>query len=170
MTKTEYGRILGIEWGGILRERWDDTTRTVATYDATGTPTGTRPYTAAENAAADAAAAAKAAEQARKADRASIIGTALVWLAADSQQAATRAKQIAAAITSLDAQIAAVNAYTFAGANVTAINASLNSALKPQLVATLQRQRAIGVMLQELMVARDKHGDALVWLGRYLTS
>lgn len=26
-----------------------------------------------------------------------------------------------------------------------------------------------GVMLAELMKARDRHGDALTWLGRYLT-
>ena len=42
---------------GILRERRDDTTRTVTTYGPTGQVTNTRPYTAAENAAADAAAA-----------------------------------------------------------------------------------------------------------------
>ena len=40
--------------GGVLRERRDDTTRTVTTYDDDGTPT-TRPYTEAENAEADAA-------------------------------------------------------------------------------------------------------------------
>ena len=38
---------------GALRERRDDTTRTVTTYDATGAVTSTRPYTASENAAAD---------------------------------------------------------------------------------------------------------------------
>ena len=32
--------------------RWDDTTRTVTTYDETGAVTSTRPYTAEENAAA----------------------------------------------------------------------------------------------------------------------
>ena len=42
---------------GILRERRDDTTRTVTTYDENGAVTSTRPYTTAENAAADAAAA-----------------------------------------------------------------------------------------------------------------
>lgn len=155
---------------GILRERGDDTARTVTTWDSAGIPIGTRPYTAAENAAADAESLAEAAQQARDSDRTSIVSTALVWLAADSTQAATRAQHIADAITALDTQIASVQGYTFAGATVTAINTSLNSALKPQLVAMLQRQRAIGVMLQELMVARDRHGDALVWLGRYLTS
>ena len=43
--------------GGVLRERRDDATRTVTTYDATGTVTSTRPYTAAENTDADARAA-----------------------------------------------------------------------------------------------------------------
>ena len=42
---------------GVLRERRDDTTRTVTTYDESGQVTGARPYTTAENAAADAAAA-----------------------------------------------------------------------------------------------------------------
>ena len=45
---------------------FNDTTRTVTAYDATGAVTSTRPYTAAENAAADAAAQAQAdAEAAR---------------------------------------------------------------------------------------------------------
>lgn len=46
---------------GVLRERWDDTTRTYTAWDASGVQTSTRPYTAAENAAADASAAALAA-------------------------------------------------------------------------------------------------------------
>lgn len=40
---------------GVLRERWDDTTRTYKAWNASGQQTSTRPYTAAENAAADAA-------------------------------------------------------------------------------------------------------------------
>ena len=38
---------------GILRERRDDTTRTVTTYDTAGQVAETRPYTAQENADAD---------------------------------------------------------------------------------------------------------------------
>ena len=38
---------------GSLRERWDDATRTITTWDAAGTLTSTRPYGAAENAAAN---------------------------------------------------------------------------------------------------------------------
>ena len=46
---------------GVLRERADDTTRTVTTYGPTGQVTNTRPYTTAEStAAADAAEQAKA--------------------------------------------------------------------------------------------------------------
>lgn len=41
---------------GVIRERRDDTARTVTTYDASGAFNSTRPYTADENAAADAAA------------------------------------------------------------------------------------------------------------------
>lgn len=44
----------------LYRERADDESRTVTTWDAQGTVTGTRPYTDAENAAADAAIAATA--------------------------------------------------------------------------------------------------------------
>ena len=40
---------------GILRERRDDTTRTVTTYDETGAVTSTRPYTEDEHVAADTA-------------------------------------------------------------------------------------------------------------------
>ena len=47
--------------GGVLRERRDDTARTVTTYNAAGALLTSRPYTTAENAAADAAAAALAA-------------------------------------------------------------------------------------------------------------
>ncbi|MBK6556087.1 MAG: hypothetical protein IPG16_02355 [Comamonadaceae bacterium] len=39
--------------GGVLRERWDDTSRTLTTWSATGTLTGTRAYTPAEAAEAD---------------------------------------------------------------------------------------------------------------------
>jgi YD repeat-containing protein len=41
---------------GVIRERRDDTTRTVTTYDEQGNITSERPYTAEENAAADQAA------------------------------------------------------------------------------------------------------------------
>lgn len=42
---------------GVLRERWNDTTRTYTAWNASGVQTSTRPYTTAENTAADAAAA-----------------------------------------------------------------------------------------------------------------
>ena len=37
----------------VLRERWDDASRTYTAFNASGVQTSTRPYTAAENAAAD---------------------------------------------------------------------------------------------------------------------
>ena len=46
---------------GVLRERRDDTARTVTTYSAAGALLTSRPYTTAENTAAGAAAAAQAA-------------------------------------------------------------------------------------------------------------
>ena len=52
---------------GVLRERRDDTARTVTTYGPTGQVTNTRPYAPAENAAADARAAASAAQDAARA-------------------------------------------------------------------------------------------------------
>ena len=41
---------------GVLREEWNDDTRTYTAWDENGTQTESRPYTAEENAAADAAA------------------------------------------------------------------------------------------------------------------
>lgn len=52
---------------GVLRERRDDTSRTVTTYDTAGQVTGARPYTTDENAAADAAEQARAADAAARA-------------------------------------------------------------------------------------------------------
>lgn len=45
-----------LDTAGVLRQWWDDGTRTYHEYDAAGVETLTRPYTAEENAAADAAA------------------------------------------------------------------------------------------------------------------
>ena len=71
---------------GILRERWDDDSRTVTTYDETGAVTSTLPYTATENAAADARVAAAAEQAARAAqqaiDRAILDATAALMAAA----------------------------------------------------------------------------------------
>lgn len=133
---------------------WNSTETTIARDTVTGVETIIAPSEAVE----------------REAARATIITDALVWLAADSAQAATRTAQITAAIADIDAQIASVNGYTFAGTTVTAINASLNGALKPQLVSILTKQRGIGVMLQELQAARARHGQQIAWIGRLLTS
>ena len=65
-----------IHASGVIRERGDDTTRTVTTHDETGAITSTRTYTAEEDAAADAAIAAQAAtaqyEAQQAADRAAL--------------------------------------------------------------------------------------------------
>lgn len=58
--------------GGVLRERWDDTTRTYTAWNASGVQTSTRPYDAAENALADAAVASAAVAAARVANRAAV--------------------------------------------------------------------------------------------------
>lgn len=56
----------------VLRERWDDTTRTYTAWNAAGVQTSTRPYTATENARADAEVAAAAVVAARAANRAAV--------------------------------------------------------------------------------------------------
>lgn len=66
---------------GVLREKWDDTSRTYTSWDATGAQTSTRAYTAEENARADA----EAATALQDANRASIedaLATALAELQA----------------------------------------------------------------------------------------
>ena len=52
---------------------------------------------------------------------------------------------------------------------MTGINASLNNALKPQIVAMLRKLRGAAVMLDELNTMRDRHNDALAWIGRTIT-
>ena len=65
---------------------WNDTTRTVTTYDEAGAVTSTRPYTVEENAAADAAIAAQAAaaqyEAQQAADRGALDALAMAASAA----------------------------------------------------------------------------------------
>lgn len=65
---------------------WNDTTRTVTTYDEAGAVTSTRPYTVEENAAADAAIAAQAAaaqyEAQQAADRGALDALAMTASAA----------------------------------------------------------------------------------------
>ena len=56
----------------ILRERRDDTSRTVTAYDEAGVEAETRPYTEAENVVADAAVAAQAADARREAARVTV--------------------------------------------------------------------------------------------------
>lgn len=98
-----------------------------------------------------------------------IINQAITWLQQDSDQAESRIGQIQSAINAVDTQIAQINAFTFNGASVGQVNAQLNNALKPMLVSILTRQKQVAQQLQELNEARDKHGDALAWLGRYVT-
>ena len=106
-------------------------------------------------------------EQAARAEaRRALVEEALVWLRNDSSQAENRVQQIQAAITAIDQQIGQVQGFTFSGtlANVTS---QLNTGLKPQIVAILAKQKQVAQQLQELNEARDRHGDALVWLGQY---
>lgn len=65
---------------GIVRERWDHTTRTYTSYDETGVQQTTRPFTAAENTAADQ----QAVETTRQTNRATIEQKAVDALAANA--------------------------------------------------------------------------------------
>ncbi len=149
--------------------RPDDTATT--TWDAGWSVTGgtvTRTWTERPKTADELAAQAAAADRATT--RQGIIEQALVRLAADAAEQTQRAATIQAAIDAVDAQIAAVQGYTFAGSTVAGIHASLNTALKPQLVSILTRQRQIGQLLAEMALWRAGTDRDLAWLARYVTS
>ncbi len=153
-----------------LIEKGDDTTHTVTTYNAAGSATGTRPYTAAENAAADA----RATEVAHVADlaqlRADIITKAITWLQADSATAQTRATAISNAVTTVQTRKSQVQAFTFNGATVGAINTQLNTGLKPLLIDMLDYIIGLGNITAGLETWRGERVDpALVWLARHQT-
>jgi hypothetical protein len=154
----------------VLRERRDDATRTVATYNAAGQVTETRPYTTAENAAADAqiAAAAHNADLAQL--RADIVTKAIVWLEADSAAAQARATAISNAVSTVQTRKSQVQGFTFNGANVSAINTQLNSGLKPLLIDMLDYIIGLGNITSGLETWRgDRVDPALVWLARHQT-
>lgn len=155
---------------GALVARHDDTARTVTTYGPTGQVTETRPYTAQENAAADAqiAAAAHNADLAQL--RADIVTKAIVWLEADSATAQARATAISNAVTTVQTRKAQVQAFTFNGANVSAINTQLNNSLKPLLIDMLDYIIGLGNITSGLETWRGNRVDpALVWLARHQT-
>ena len=155
---------------GVLRERRDDTTRTVTTYGPTGQVTETRPYTAQENAAADAQAA-EAAHIAGLAQlRADIVTKAIAWLEADSATAQARATAISNAVTTVQTRKGQVQGFTFNGANVAAINTQLNNSLKPLLIDMLDYIIGLGNITSGLETWRGGRVDpALVWLARHQT-
>ena len=155
---------------GVLRERGDDTTRTVTTYGPTGQVTETRPYTAQESAAADAqiAAASHIANLAQL--RADIVTKAIAWLEADSATAQARATAISNAVTTVQTRKGQVQGFTFNGATVAAINTQLNASLKPLLIDMLDYIIGIGNITSGLETWRGGRVDpALVWLARHGT-
>jgi hypothetical protein len=155
---------------GVLRERRDDTTRTVTTYSPAGAVLTTRPYTTAENAAADAQAA-EAAHIAGLAQlRADIVTKAIAWLEADSATAQARATAISNAVTTVQTRKGQVQGFTFNGANVAAINTQLNNSLKPLLIDMLDYIIGLGNITSGLETWRGGRVDpALVWLARHQT-
>ena len=155
---------------GVLRERGDDTTRTVTTYGPTGQVTETRPYTAQESAAADAqiAAASHIANLAQL--RADIVTKAIAWLEADSATAQARATAISNAVTTVQTRKGQVQGFTFNGATVAAINTQLNASLKPLLIDMLDYIIGLGNITSGLETWRgDRVDPALVWLARHGT-
>ena len=153
-----------------LREWWDDATRTVTTYDENGAITSSRPYTPAENTEADAQAATAAKLASLAQLRADIITKAIAWLEADSATAQTRATAISNAVSTVQTRKAQVQAFTFNGANVAAINTQLNNSLKPLLIDMLDYIIGLGNITSGLETWRGGRVDpALVWLARHQT-
>lgn len=148
----------------------DDTTRTVTTHDEAGGVVATRPYTAEENAAADAQAAAAAHVADLAQLRADIVTKAIAWLEADSATAQDRATAISNAVSTVQNRKSQVQAFTFNGANVSAINTQLNASLKPLLLDMLDYIIGLGNISSGLETWRgDRVDPALVWLARHQT-
>jgi hypothetical protein len=97
----------------ILREVWDDATRTYSTYDEGGAQTSSRPYTAEENARADAeaTAAAEAANDEEIGDKIETVDMPAMQGIIDQTNANLRAdpsqelKDIAKAVRRLDRKV-----------------------------------------------------------------
>ena len=155
---------------GVLIESRNDTTRTVTTYNAAGQVSGTRPYTAAENTAADATAIIQARAAALDTLRDNIISQAISWLEADATAASARATAINTAVATATTRRTQVQAFTFNGASVGAVNTQLNSSLKPILVDILTYIIGLGDLANGTEEWRGTKIDpALVWLARDLT-
>ena len=83
-----------------------------------------------------------AARQAIEQARVDIVGQAFVWLDSDSKAAAARINQINNARTAL---------------------------AKPQIASIVTRLDQIAAVLADLNATRDRHGDYIAWLGKYVT-
>lgn len=102
--------------------------------------------------------------------RADIITKAITWLEADSATAQTRATAISNAVTTVQTRRGQVQAFTFNGANVAAINTQLNNSLKPLLIDMLDYIIGLGNTTSGLETWRGGRVDpALVWLARHQT-
>ena len=102
--------------------------------------------------------------------RADIVTKAIAWLETDVQQAQTRATAISNAVTTVQTRKSQVQAFTFNGANVAAINTQLNNSLKPLLIDMLNYIIGLGNITSGLETWRgDRVDPALVWLARHGT-
>lgn len=102
--------------------------------------------------------------------RSDIVTKAIVWLEADSATAQTRATAISNAVSTVQTRKTQVQAFTFNGANVSAINTQLNNSLKPLLIDMLDYIIGLGNITSGLETWRgDRVDPALVWLARHQT-
>ena len=155
---------------GVLRERRDDTARTVTTYGPTGQVTNTRPYTAQENADADeraagetraAVAATLAADAgADEAKIAQAIANLLTLLGDDTQAGSIRAimgpSTATAGTTSLRALRQQSNTAVVNAASIKAL-IGLTIDLAQRVIADAQATRKVA--RQTLRLARLATGD-----------
>jgi hypothetical protein len=146
---------------GVLRERYDDATHTVTTFDEFGNEAGTRSYTPAEVAAAHAASQSDEWETARLAYIAELAaGLPVIEAARDAAQADANghAARRAVIVNQRDSVTAFTPSATYSAATITAI--------RDVLVAMLNREIAASDYRKEVDVNAVKTDNAILWLAR----
>jgi hypothetical protein len=164
---------------GVLREWWDDSSRTYKAFNSSGVQTSSRPYTPQENSAADASA--------QKANLTSTEDSLMVQLSngiAAIQAARTAANNdvavadsLAASANSLSAQVSSrITAVAGWTPSATYSAADLN-AIKSELAGILDKQKQIIDALSAFYAYRkavDQNAvttdDAILWLARLVSN
>jgi hypothetical protein len=164
--------------GGVLREFWNDTTRTYTAYNASGAVTSTRPYTTLENQNADR----EAADTSRLNSKSALLSQ-LYSGVAQIQSARDAANADIAAADSLNTQALTLSSQT--QARITAVAGWTPSAtysqadinlIKSEISSILTRQKQILDAMADMYVYRkavDQNAlstdDALLWLARLVS-